>query len=115
MPLGAAGVKKRAHVHLGGRPPRVALVICLNCRYNTCVVIRKRLELAGPAVVFVTTTVRGWIPLLSLDRVASMAIEELNSRLAIYPVSISVYVFMPFHLRMILLLKSEVTPSGGRS
>jgi len=64
-------------------------------------VIRKRLEFIGPEVVFITTTVKDWIPLFSLETPALTIINELNNTLCLYPVSVMAYVLMPSHFHTI--------------
>ncbi len=65
-------------------------------------VLRRRLELVGPAVVFITTTVANWIPIFSVDEAALITLEELNKTLNIYPMTMMAYVLMPSHLHSIL-------------
>jgi putative transposase len=65
-------------------------------------VIRRRLKLTGPALVFVTTTVADWEPIFSSDRLAMIVIEEIINTLPLYPVSIFGYVLMPSHFHAIL-------------
>jgi len=60
-------------------------------------VVRKRLKINGPALVFVTTTVVKWLPILSKDEVADIIVSELKSSLVIYDVSLLGYVIMPSH------------------
>jgi putative transposase len=65
-------------------------------------VLRRRLELVGPAVVFITTTVTNWIPIFSVYEAALIALDELNKTLNIYPMTMMAYVLMPSHFHRIL-------------
>lgn len=65
-------------------------------------VIRKRLDIAGPTLVFITTTVRGWIPVFSDDKAAACLIGQLRESLDFYRCSLVGYVLMPSHLHLLL-------------
>jgi len=67
-------------------------------------VIRKRLDVAGPALVFVTTTVRNWIPVFSDDNAAICIIGQLRESIEFYHCSLVGYVLMPSHLHLLLRL-----------
>ena len=60
-------------------------------------VVRKRLNIKGPALVFVTTTVVDWLPILTKKEVAEIIISELKTTLITYDVSLISYVIMPSH------------------
>ena len=65
-------------------------------------VLRKRLELTGPAIVFVTTTVYKWKPVLTQNNVADIIIKELNNIQSLYKLSVISYVIMPSHIHLLL-------------
>ncbi|MDD4051147.1 MAG: transposase [candidate division Zixibacteria bacterium] len=65
-------------------------------------VIRKRLEISGPAMVFVTTTVTGWTPVFTLPETGKVVLEQLKETLTFYGISLVGYALMPTHLHMIL-------------
>jgi len=87
---------------LGGRPPGLPLAGFSVSDYISGMVVRKRLELTGPAVAFVTTTIVDWLPLFSLEKPSVIAIEEFRTTLEVYRVSVFGYVLMPSHLHAIL-------------
>lgn len=68
-------------------------------------VVRKRLQLTGPAVVFITTTVKEWSPIFASEPVALTALMEFQYTLRLYAVSALGYVLMPSHLHTILYFK----------
>lgn len=68
-------------------------------------VVRKRLELSGPAMAFVTTTIRNWNPIFADDNLARMALEQLRETLAFYKVLVAAFVLMPSHLHALLGFK----------
>ena len=69
-------------------------------------VVRKRLSIKGPALVFATTTVVEWLPILTKKEVADIIISELNATLITYDVSLISYVIMPSHFHAILGFKA---------
>jgi putative transposase len=66
------------------------------------VVVRKRLDLRGSALVFVTTTAHEWTPVFSDDECASAVVTQLQNALTHFDVSLVGYVLMPTHLHMLL-------------
>ncbi len=64
--------------------------------------VRKRLNLTGPAVVFVTTTVYDWKPILSRKDVAGVIVEQLRETLSVFQVAVISYVVMPSHVHLLL-------------
>lgn len=65
-------------------------------------VIRRRLNINGPAVVFVTTTVFDWQPVLIQEPVAKIIIQELQNIQKLFSLSILSYVIMPSHVHLLL-------------
>jgi len=63
---------------------------------------RTRLQLTGPCLAFVTTTVIDWIPVFSDKRVAGIAIDQLRQVLTHYQASCMAYVLMPSHLHALI-------------
>ena len=69
---------------------------------SSIVVVRKRLEISGPALFFVTTTVKDWKPAFSNKAIALAVLSQLRETLHHYDVSLTGYVLMPSHLHAIL-------------
>ena len=69
-------------------------------------VIRKRLNLSGPAIAFVTTTVFQWKPILTQEGVTEVIVDELHKMISLFQVSIISYVIMPSHLHLLLGFKN---------
>jgi putative transposase len=67
--------------------------------------IRKRVDLAGPALVFITTTVRSWKPAFNNRKLAITTINQLKETLGYHQVSMVGYVLMPSHLHALLGFK----------
>ncbi len=65
-------------------------------------VVRKRLNLSGPAQVFITTTVHNWIPVFHKDSVAVILLDQLREALHYFHVEAIGYVLMPSHLHALL-------------
>ena len=65
-------------------------------------VVRKRLDISGPAIVFVTTTVFKWRPILTKETVASIVIKELQNTQSLFKMSFIGYVIMPSHIHLLL-------------
>jgi putative transposase len=65
-------------------------------------VIRRRLQLTGLHVAFVTATVKDWLSVFSQDNAALVAIEELKRTADIYSALIFGYVIMPSHVHFII-------------
>ena len=68
-------------------------------------VIRKRLNIEGPALVFVTTTTQNWIPYFNNDEIATIVLKQLRETIEYYDVSLVSYVLMPTHLHVLLGFK----------
>lgn len=69
-------------------------------------VIRKRLNLTGSAIAFVTTTVFEWKPVLTQDNVVDIIIEELKKTQSLFQLAMISYVIMPSHIHLLLGFKS---------
>ena len=65
-------------------------------------VVRKRLNLTGPAIAFITTTVFGWKPVLIQDNVAKILVQEFRNLSGFYEISVLSYVIMPSHIHALL-------------
>ena len=65
-------------------------------------VVRKRLDISGNALVFVTTTVREWAPVFDNHQFATAALVQLAETTSHYDVRIAGYVLMPTHLHLLL-------------
>jgi REP element-mobilizing transposase RayT len=68
-------------------------------------VVRKRLKIAGPALVFVTTTVKDWIPIFGVKAAADCIVSQLKDTLNYHQISMVGYVLMPSHLHILIGLK----------
>ncbi|MCK5124747.1 MAG: transposase [candidate division Zixibacteria bacterium] len=65
-------------------------------------VVRKRLNISGPSLVFITTTVRDWIPVFENDKLAAVLLGQLKEALEHFHVEAVGYVLMPSHLHALL-------------
>ena len=65
-------------------------------------VVRKRLNLVGSAIAFVTTTVFEWKPILTQKKTVEILIKELQYLTSHYDISIISYVIMPSHIHLLL-------------
>src|SRR5574341_38594 len=65
-------------------------------------VVRKRLDISGPAMAYVTTTVKDWRPVFSDKERASLILKQLQETLVYHRVSLVAYVLMPSHLHTLL-------------
>lgn len=68
-------------------------------------VVRRRISLTGPALVFVTTTVVDWLPIFGDERLAEILLKEIEKTAELQEVSIAGYVVMPSHLHAMLGFK----------
>ena len=68
-------------------------------------VLRKRLDLKGEALVFVTTTVVEWKSILDKPIVSKIIIEEYIKTMELYNVKMIGYVIMPSHIHTLLSFK----------
>lgn len=62
----------------------------------------QRLNLSGPAMVFITTTVQHWTPVFADERLARIMTEQLRETLERNAVSACAYVVMPSHFHALL-------------
>ena len=67
-------------------------------------VVRRRLAVSGPGMVFVTTTVVDWVPVFSSDKCARALVEQLAETVSFYNLSVAVYAVMPSHLHLLARL-----------
>ncbi|MBU8934298.1 MAG: transposase [candidate division Zixibacteria bacterium] len=65
-------------------------------------VVRKRLNIAGPAIAFITTTVFEWKPILTQMNVADTIIEEIQKTQSLFQCSMISYVIMPSHIHLLM-------------
>jgi len=81
---------------VGGRRPRLP-------HMRACPMpVRKRLNLVGPAVAFVTTTVYDWQPVLTREDVAPKVTGQLKETLSVFRVAVFGWVIMPSHVHLLL-------------
>ena len=65
-------------------------------------VIRKRPNISGPALVFVTTTVKNWTPIFTNESHGHLVVNLLGEVLSKHEVSLAAYVLMPSHLHALM-------------
>lgn len=65
-------------------------------------VLRKRLNLKGSGIVFITTTVFNWKPVLIEPKVIEIIIDEVKKLKEFNNISIFSYVIMPHHIHLLL-------------
>ena len=65
-------------------------------------VVRKRLNIKGKALVFVTMTVHKWKAIFSNKTIAEIILNQLKESLVFFKVSLVGYVLMPSHLHALL-------------
>jgi len=65
-------------------------------------VIRKRLKIQGPALAFITITVKDWLPIFMLEPAADDIIEQFKETVHIFKISVMGYVLMPSHLHVLI-------------
>ena len=63
---------------------------------------RTRLEIEGPCLAFVTTTIVDWVPAFAEHDLAEIALKTFRDGLAIQKVSCLAYVLMPSHLHAVI-------------
>jgi putative transposase len=64
--------------------------------------IRKRLDIKGPAMAFITTSVQKWMPVLAESMLAMTVLEQLRETMAHFQVAVVAYVIMPSHVHLLL-------------
>jgi putative transposase len=67
-------------------------------------VVRKKLWINESGLVFVTTTVLGWIPVFNIKSVAIATLHELGKTVEQFHGSLAAYVLMPSHIHIIIHL-----------
>jgi len=67
--------------------------------------VRSRLDIEGPNLFFVTTTVVHWTPLFARDDLARTVLSQLAERADVFRASVAGYVLMPSHLHVLLGLR----------
>ncbi|MCH9032638.1 MAG: transposase [candidate division Zixibacteria bacterium] len=65
-------------------------------------VVRKRLDIKGRALSFVTMTVSNWLPVFSQKQIAILATDQLRESLRHFNISLVGYALMPSHLHLLL-------------
>jgi putative transposase len=65
-------------------------------------VVRKRLNITGPAIAFVTTTSFEWKPVLTQKNVATIIIDELRKTQSAFQLNFISYVIMPSHIHLLI-------------
>jgi putative transposase len=64
--------------------------------------VRKRANITGPALVYITTTVKDWRPIFDDYKLAATVVNQLGGAAEFYRVTIAGYVLMPSHLHTLL-------------
>ncbi|MFH2056688.1 MAG: transposase [bacterium] len=65
-------------------------------------VVRKRPEVKGAALAFVTSTIQNWVPIFHDAAVAEIAVRTLRDNLEHFRASAVGYVIMPSHVHLLL-------------
>jgi putative transposase len=65
-------------------------------------VVRKRLKIAGPALVFVTTTTREWLPVFDQKPAADCITKQLVETIEYFHASLVGYSVMPTHIHALI-------------
>ena len=73
--------------------------------YIGVMVVRKRLDIKGRALVFVTATIYEWTPIFRADKTALATLTQLSETLQYFDVALVGYVLMPTHLHLLLGFK----------
>jgi len=68
-------------------------------------VMRRRLEISGPALAFITTTVNGHKPVFSLPEIADVIVTQISESITYFDCSVVGYVIMPEHIHLLLGMK----------
>ncbi len=68
-------------------------------------VVRRRLDIKGPALFFVTTTVTDWTPVFDNEVIALTALRQFRETLSHFQVCLTGNVLMPSHLHVLLGLE----------
>lgn len=65
-------------------------------------VLRKRLTIDGPALFFITTTIRNWTPVFSNPLACHSILNDLHVSSDFFEIEIAGYVIMPSHIHMLV-------------
>jgi putative transposase len=87
---------------VGGRRPRLPLDTTTLIKYICIMVLRKRLSAPGPAMVFITTTVREWTPVFADHACAEAVLAQLAETVSFFGHALAAYVVMPTHLHALI-------------
>ena len=68
-------------------------------------VVRKRLDIKGRALVFVTATIHEWTPIFRADNIALAILNKLGETTQYFGVALIGNVLMPTHLHLLLGFK----------
>jgi len=68
-------------------------------------VVRKRLDIKGRALVFVTATIHEWTPIFRADNIALAILNKLGETTQYFGVALVGNVLMPTHLHLLLGFK----------
>jgi REP element-mobilizing transposase RayT len=63
--------------------------------------VRKRLDLEGPSIAFITTTVQEWRPIFERRVLAIAALTQLRETVGFHDLQLYAYVLMPSHLHLL--------------
>jgi len=67
--------------------------------------VGKRLEISGPALVFITTTITNWIPVFENKNHGETIVRQLYETSQYYKASLMGYVVMPSHIHVLVGLR----------
>ena len=73
--------------------------------YILAMVVRKRLDIKGRALVFVTATIHEWTPIFRADKIALATLKKLDETTQYFDVALVGYVLMPTHLHLLFGFK----------
>lgn len=65
-------------------------------------VVRKRPDIKGRALVFVTATIHEWTPIFRTDKIAQATLNQLGQTTQYFDVALVGYVLMPTHMHLLL-------------
>ncbi len=80
----------------------VLIDYCYNPIYFIFMPVRKRADIKGRAVVFITTAVTKWKPIFHNDALSRTILNQLEESAQYFDVSIIGYVLMPSHFHALL-------------
>lgn len=67
--------------------------------------VERHQGISGPTLVFVTTTVKDWLPVFSMRLAADALTEQLEESTRVMNVSVMGYAIMPSHIHMMIGLE----------